>query len=267
MARVRRLLFGAFLIIPLTSALVAQSDSIQSDINAVRATYAKLVFASRLSDLRENVLARQALPSQRLEIVLSDFKTGSVSDLKPVPIADLLTKPSGNTLAVTPGSWAFKTIDGQELRAEYATLAWRSSDHPTPDWNLPFARLFDIGAIDPGYIRYVSYTAKVSYSGQQRQYQSLFLFGHDAKNEPMILPLDKIVDGGLLSLIEAPPTPDPLLAEPFRDQPETKSFLESLRATPGCSIEHRTGMCCDDASGRCGVTVETLKEHGFAAPE
>jgi hypothetical protein len=271
MTRVRTLFFLTCLMVSWRCALVAQSlDSSQSDIDMVRATYAKLIFASRLNEIRVGVLEKseddieEVLLRSHLEVVLSDIKTGPVSDLMSVPLANLVTKPSGATLAVTPGPWTFQTTDGERLQGETASLKWKDSGHLAQDWNLPFSRLFELGAVDPGFTRYASFTARVSYSGQARQYQALFLFGRDASGQPITLPLDHIVGASVLQmLIQAPNTPDPLLAQPFRNRPESRDLINSMRAAPGCSPESRTQMCCSQSTGRCGVTDEILQEHGF----
>jgi hypothetical protein len=254
-----------------SSPLVGQtSNSAQSDADVVRATYAKLVFASRVTEISESAgqmsdgNLEEVLLRPHLEIVLSGISTGPVSDLRSVALESLVTKPSGRTLQVTPISWAVQTTDGRELRGGGASLHWLDAGHLAEDWDVPLGRLIESGVIDSGYTRYASFAAKVTYSHETRQYQALFLFGHDVEGRPTILPLDHIVGGSALKMvIEAPSIPDPLLAPDFRYRPETADLVRSMRAPAGCSQEPVTQMCCDEENGRCGVGADQLRQHGF----
>lgn len=268
MERLRTVLFlGLALMLSWGRVLVAQSpDSAQSDIDMVRATYAKLTFAVRLYGLREKYTSGANLGT--LGITLSEIKAGPVSEVRQDLLSELVTKPSGRTLAVTPVTWKYKTSAGDELAGEGASVHWTDSPYLSEDWNRSLGSLFAIGVIDPGYTRYASVTVKASYAGEQRQYQSLFLFGRDASGHSITLPIDQIIGASaLLSIIQAPSTPDPLLAARFRTRSGAKAFLHSLRAPAGCSAESRSQMCCDEVSGKCGVSADVLQAHGFAASE
>jgi hypothetical protein len=238
------------------------SDSARANEDMVRATYSKLVYATRLSSLREKYSS--GVEPANLHVTLSPIRTGPVSEIRSTMLAELVSKPSGRTLAVTPITWTYKTAAGIELHAEGASANWRDSTDLSEGWNLPIGQLLDNGTLDPGYTDYASFTVKISYLGEQRQYQTLFLFGRDASGKEICLPIDQIIGlSTLLTLIQAPVTPDPLLADRFRNRPETREFLQALQAPPGCSNESRTQMCCDQTSGKCGVSTETLLQRGF----
>jgi hypothetical protein len=126
----------------------------------VRAAYSKLVIASRLSALREKYTSGGNLG--RLNIILSEIKTGPVSGISTEMLADLVAKPTGRTLGITPVTWNYRTTTGQELRAEGATAVWRDSGYLAEDWNVPVGQLLDNGTIDPGYTEYASFTVNLS---------------------------------------------------------------------------------------------------------
>ena len=276
MTRIRELLLLICFAASSSYLLTAQSqESAQADIDMVRATYAKLIFAARIGDIREGVLSGDVDRKERLRlhlvVTLSDMKTGPVNDLRKMQYTDVITKPSGNVLAVTPGSWTLKTKDGRLLLGETASLSWTNHGLNVELWqsfedrHILFGQALD-ETVGKEYTRYAWFTAKVSYAGQERQYKALFLFGQDAAENPVTLTMDSIVGGGaseLHSFIDAPVTPDPLLEEQFRNLPETKKLIKSMRASPSCTPEPRTKMCCDEASGHCGVDADTLQRHGF----
>jgi hypothetical protein len=238
------------------------SDSARANDDMIRATYSKLVYATRLSSLREKYSS--GVEPAKLHITLSPIRTGPVSEIRSTMLAALVSKPSGRTLAVTPVTWTYKTAAGNELHAEGASADWRDSPYFSEDWNLPIGQLLDNGTLDPGYTDYASFAVEISYLGEHREYQTLFLFGRDASGKEICLPIDPIIGlSTLLTLIQAPVTPDPLLADPFRNRPETREFLQALQAPAGCSNESRTQMCCDQTSGKCGVSTETLRQRGF----
>lgn len=246
------------------SAVLAETpNSAQANVDMVRAAYAKLVFATQLSALREAYTS--GANSGRLKVTLSSIKTGPVSEIKSQLLSDLVTKPSGRTLSVSPVNWTYTTNGGQVLRAEGATALWTDSGYLAEDWDVSVGALLANGTLDHGYTAYASFTVSLSYLGERRQYPALFLFGSNASGRPMTLPIDHIIGiSALQAIIEAPSTPDPLLADRFRTQPATRAFLQSLQAPENCSTESRTQMCCDHGSGNCGVSSETLGQHGFS---
>jgi hypothetical protein len=270
MKRTRVLFLLAFLMCSWRGVLKAQSlESAQADSDMVRATYAKLIFITRATDIREGVLGglgnreAQERIRQQLLVTLSDIKTGPVSDLRSVLYSDLVTKPSGNVLSVTTGSWTDNT-DGHALHGPVSMLEWQVSAGLAQDWSVPFSQV--LAVVGPGYTRYASFTAKISYAGRGRQYQALFLFGEDAAGKAITLPLDNIIGPSALSAIaEAPSTPDLLLAQSFRDRSETKSLIRAMRLSPNCTAEPRTKMCCDENTGQCGLHPDVLRQHGFAS--
>jgi len=261
------LVLGMGLILIWGSAVVAETpDSAQANANMVRATYAKFVFATQLWALREAYTSGGNLG--RLRVSLSTIKAGPLSEISSEIFADLAAKPSGRTLSTTPATWTYKSSEGQQYRAEGATAVWRDSVYLSEDWNMPIGQLIANGTLDPGYTDYASFTVNLSYLGEQREYPALFLFGKDATGREIILPIDHIIGiSALMTLIQAPSTPDPLLADWFRNRPATRAFLQTLQVPDTCTVESRTQMCCDEASGKCGVAATTLRQHGFTVSQ
>jgi hypothetical protein len=255
------------------SALIAQSSQpAQADIDTVRATYAKLEFAVRLQAVMRNIIEpsgadSELAPGQSFTVTLSEIKSGPVNEIRSASYPDLVTHMYGRTLQTTPGSYTLNTEAGEHLEAETAQAHWTSSELRSGEWDGTFGQLEDMGALDRSYTRYVAYTATVSYLGEQRQYHAMFLFGQDAAAKPVVLPLDSIVGNTLFQIIPAPVTPDPLQAPPYRGQEIALAFIQSLLAPASCTPEPRTQMCCDEKSGKCGVSAATLRNHHLPATE
>jgi len=253
------------------AALTSQAQSSSPDAMTVRAIYAKVEMASQLQDLRDqlgnpNPTKKSIHDAGSLHFVLSEIKTGSINDIRSLMLADLVTKPSGRTLFVTPSRWNFTASDGETLHAMSAQISWTQSPYFTEDWNIPISRVIDMGVIDPAYSRYASFTVRAIYQGEQRDYQALFLFSDDPEKQSTVFTVDHIIGMSALQTLSADQSlPEPLLAQPFRTRPEVSSFIEWWRGQPGCSTDAHTGMCCNPATGQCGVSSRALQVKGLGA--
>ncbi|HEX3683716.1 MAG TPA: hypothetical protein VHU83_14365 [Bryobacteraceae bacterium] len=254
------------------SPIMAQSvDTPEpSDSLAVRAVYAKVLLAVRLGDLRDRLTSGAASSvapaTDGLQIVLSPITTGLVTEISTVPLSELVTKPAGDTLTLSPGVWTYETANGQKLTGEIASVQWGSSGYLAEDWNIPIGELIQRGSINEMYSRYASLTVDISYEGRQRQYRALFLFGEDSLGHPSVLALDHILGApALKALWGASPIPEPLLGQAFRSRPEVEAFINSLAAPMGCTMEQRTNMCCDETSHECKLSLGALQVAGFGA--
>jgi hypothetical protein len=257
--------------------LRSQAQSSSQDAMTVRAIYAKLELASQLNEVRSRLVSPNAKPKSvngaealtgALHVVISDIKTGPLDDIRSVTLADLVTKPSGRTLLVTPSQWNFMTAGGETLHAMGAQVSWTQAPYLTEDWNIPVSRAIDMGVIDPAYSRYASVSARAIYQGEQRQYRALFLFSDDLEKQSAVLPLDHIVGLPALQTLSADQSvPETLLAQPFRTRPEVSNFIEWWRGQPGCSTDAYTGMCCDPSTGQCGISSRVLQTKNLGAIE
>jgi hypothetical protein len=219
----------------LSPGKVADGQTVAADnVLTVRAIYQKLSNAIQMQQLRELVLSsKPASPDEATtppSIILSDIVAGNVSDILNTSYADLVTKPSGAVLAVSPGVWRYTLKNGQQSTAEIASADWTTEPYLAEDWIQPMERVIAQGSIDSSYVSYVSAAVSLSYAGAARQYKALFLFGPGTGSQPKVLPLDQIIGvSQLLAILNAPSTPDPLAYEPFHSRPTHSDFLQDCR--------------------------------------
>jgi hypothetical protein len=238
---------------------------VSSDATTVNATYSKLAIAMRVHLLMDSPSAAargELVDTTGPTISMSDMRTGPVSDIAQTPLSQLVSKPSGLVLQVAVGDWSVDGLPGVLHHATTAMADWHQAPYLTEDWNVPFARVLDI--IGPSASRYASFTVDLAFRGQERRYAALFLFGQDDEGNATVVPIDHIVGSPALErLLRASITPGPLSSARYRSRPEVKAFANSVRGLPGCAPDPETEMCCDSASGHCGLTPEALP--GFAA--
>jgi hypothetical protein len=235
-------------------------NSSSADGMAVRAVYTRLLNAAKVHQLRERVLNGGQDKDEAPRLELADWKAGPVSDLLETPLMKLVTPPGTTALSVTPGQWSMTTAEGKQLKAQEATFAWTApgpgSASAAENWNVTLGTLFQQGVFRREYTRYVSYAVRLAVQGREAGYRALFLFGDQLPP----VPIDYVVGAPALQAMEGDcNSPGPLLKEPFRSRADVQAYLESLRATEGCSIELLTGLCCNPVTGHCGVPA-TLQE-------
>jgi hypothetical protein len=127
----------------------------------VRTTYARLSYAMQVGEVHRAIAdasqgrevsqetLRQRLKSVELTFVLSDFKVGKVTDedISQTNYADLVTKPSGDSLDITHGESTFSTdrpANGsripQQTSSVIAMAEWHGSQTVNEDWEQPRPR-------------------------------------------------------------------------------------------------------------------------------
>jgi len=235
--------------------------SVPEDLVAVRAMYTKLWIAWRVHALHETVLRQKLTDSGPLRFELSDIKEGQISDIADKFVPDVVTKPSVPTLSFATGSWVLTQRGGQQAQAQEASASWTTSPSFSPEGtNASFAKLFETGAVQRVFSRYVSFVVHFTCQDPafDATYHALVLFGTGDDGKPLVLPMDHFVGGSALAAQVGPALfPQPLLVEPWRSDLEVMRFLHWLAAQPGCSIEPATNLCCDPAGVRCGIKTKT----------
>src|ERR1700731_2670780 len=168
----------------------------------VRTTYARLSYAVQVNEVHkaiadfakdkalDNIMLGQRLKAAELTFILSDFKIGNVTDpdISKTKYADLVTKPSGDSLDITHGTTSFTTdspADGsarpQHTESVIALAQWAGSQTITEDWEVPWGKLFPLVEHASWFTRYAAFKVKVNFQSRSREYRAMFLFGHDPR--------------------------------------------------------------------------------------
>ena len=236
----RPLWLAAFILTP----CVAQQAA--TDIAAVKAAYEKLVIANKIELLRDHLSkAGSEEPAPAMSFALSEFRSGPVSEILATTLAELVSKPTGLVLASGVGTWGVNPSDGI-APATTLSAKWRNAGYLSEDWNVPFSLALD--NLPPGLDRYVSFAVRLTLDANQRTYRALFLFG---SGDTKAVGVDHIVGYSAMNrILAADLSVDPLLHERNGRRPAVRSFLESVRGTPGCQTEPMTKLCCDGGTCR-----------------
>ena len=246
-------------------AFAQKADYASFDADAVRATYDKLAFAAQLGDIDDGKPIAPA--DKRLAFTLSNFKTGPLYEIRYEKVTNFVTLYGGRSLSVSLGGWSRGTGGNRRLNAQVASVDWVDNHSLFKDVPVSIEQAVTQMHEDERVSRYAAYTVDLSYAGEHRSYQALFFFGEDSSGQVFVRPVDNIIGNGELEqFVMSSPIPEPLLDPSFASNGDARAYLRSLRATPGCRPEPRTKMCCDQASGHCGVSAEALKGAGFDAP-
>ncbi len=290
-----RLLLGALALcsaIPLT--LAQQPSGMSDEERIVRTTYARLSYAVQVGQVHQAISDSEAetakdriinpaakdrmidpaalaqhLKNAELTFALSDFKVGNVTDadIGQTLYSALVTKPSGDVLAVTPGTTNFTTDsppDGSHIplhtQSTIAGAQWTRSQTITEDWEQPWAKLFPMIENSRWFTRYASFKVRVSFQGRSREYRAMFLFGRDPKTGlEHIVPGDTVVqlNGGALSFfIKNSAYPEALIEGGIgRNIPAVHDWLRA-QAAPGKPHEDN----CDPVTLKCGVSQQDLQK-------
>ena len=241
------------MIVGTCASLIAPCFSQTKDYDeaTVRAVYAKLTMASRVHAVRLAIYARQEGKIEPPNIVLSNFGTGDLSNIRELPVSNFITKAQGLVLRGTPGEWQLQDESGKRNRTTLVALEWIESPYSSEDWNVPLSRI--LPSMDPHYTRYVSFTVTISYQGRDSQYSALFLLGQDARGKTLVFPADPMIGASALNaVILGSVVPDAPVAG-FGTNPLVQDLVEAFRSPDACIDEPVTGLCCDQRSGHCGV--------------
>jgi hypothetical protein len=243
---------------PLAPRAVCQAAP--DDAMTVRAVYAKFVTAMRVGSLKDGAeFPNEAPPS----VEISEIQTGPIAEIAQKPLEALVTKPSGWILSVSPGDWRRTDFRRPYDHGTYATARWRTAGYLTEDWNVPFGRAMEMNGLTE-YSRYAAFNVRLSYHGQQRQYGAVFLFGQEIDGSGKIFPIDHVVGiSALMALTKASIVPGPLLGPGRARTNGGRAFMNLVRRHPACVREPVTGMCCDSATGQCGIAAQDMPPSAY----
>jgi hypothetical protein len=246
----------------------------------VRTTYARLSYAVQVNEVHkaiadfakdkvlDNATLNRRLKAAELVFSFSDFKVGNVTDadIGGTKYADLVTKPSGDSLDIAHGYSTFSTdnpADGsvvpQQTQSVIATVQWHGSQTINEDWEQPWAKMFPMIENSNWFSRYASFKVKVSFQGRFREYRALFLFGQDAKTgAEYIVPIDTVagLTGALHFFSTNKAYPEALIEGGVgRDIPAIHDWLSS-QVSAGKAHDDN----CDPATAKCGVSRQDLQK-------
>lgn len=259
-------------------ALAKGQQQMTHEETVVRTTYARLSYAVQVNEVHkaitdfakdkvlDNATLGQRLKAAELTFVLSDFKVGNVTDadIGKTKYADLVTKPSGDSLDIAHGYSTFGTdspADGsripQQTKSVIATVQWHGSQTIQEDWEQPWAKLFPRLENSSWFTRYTSFKVKVTFQGRAREYRAMFLFGGDPiAGAEYIVPIDTVagLTGALHFFATNNAYPEALIEGGVgKDIPAVHNWL-SAQVSTGKSHDDN----CDPATGKCGVSRQDL---------
>jgi hypothetical protein len=209
----------------------------------------------------------QRLAAAHVSFKLSDFAVGNLADVINRKAVDLISPPIGEILAaatpvyfVDDKSWCSlqpmwqpaPQTTAEELTAtleELHGMKWQS-EAPTTVWQ-----------------RYASYSVTVTYQGKSRgPYKALFIFGHDAKGNEMVMPEDTTTDPIALATVLAMHLfPEPFVRTQLRTYPVVADWLSSNQNYGAACSVGEDDVCCDLMQLRCGIPAKVL-EKSLAVP-
>src|SRR5579859_1411198 len=254
------------------SSAHASNTPMSHEEAVVRTTYAKLSFAVQVEEIH-NVHKRaggkpidraefaKGLRAAELRFELSDFKVGDLSEISQTKYEELVTKPSGDALDVSVGTWKFTTDEPKETNSVVAIAKWEPSPTVTEDWDVPFGEAYSKTEVGGQHTRYAAFRVKVTFQGLSREYRALFLFGTDQEGHEVVLPVDTIVGingGSLHELLSSSAYPETLIEGGLGKDPVIYDWLMLHQVSDPAGKRHEAN--CDAVSLQCGVHSEDLKK-------
>jgi len=274
-------------ILPLASPARAQS-TMSHEETVVRMVYSKLDYLTQLDVVSKAALdsysgqsideaqVQKQLSDAKIEITLSDFKAGPISEILNKPWLDYLSIPSPpqEILEVMIGNHTYKDNDLPMISWQTAAAKWKPAD-PTPQAALDFLQnktvkemLEASSKVTPSdivYSRYISYFVTARFQSKSISYKALYLFGTDAKGIEKASPGDfYTVMNGLTFGAPQNFYPDGLLHSHLREVPVLAEWLKAHEMSDEqCSTAGTRDFCC--VGSRCGVAAIDLR-NALATP-
>jgi len=240
----------------------------------VRAAYASVVIADRLYSIVNS--PDWELGKPELSIRIEDVHAGPISDILDDRLDSRVTVPSGDVLTTSSADWSFEKT---HLASAISVNQWQPADNTYGDldpqrmgWKATFREIFQKTGWQPS--AYADYTVALSAHGRERRYRAMFFF--EAGSPPAVKTIDYILGSSWLDAVIRAGLPKELQQLPGRIEAAwttslkrsgiddtgqfakeraagARQLLEEAAAPPNCIADAVTGLCCDPASGRCGV--------------
>ena len=269
--------------VPLLTPYAQGQPSRSHEEQVVRMYYAKLDYLSQLGAVSKLALASYSparaaidetesarrLSDAKIDVSLSDFKVGPLSDIKNRKWVDLVTFPQPPTEVLEV------RIEGHEYTdADLPKISWRSA---VSEWNLvqPEAKEvldqelgWTVGKVlemqneaTPStvvYDRYASYSVSITAKGKSSSYKAMFLFGVEANDEKDAIEDSFTRVSGVGEDTSKGSEVGGLLHSHLREVPEMAEWLTAHSIPDAdCPNLGTGGFCC--VSNRCGIPEADLQ--------
>jgi hypothetical protein len=182
-------------------ASLGRAQAISHEEKLVRITYAKVMLYSRAGNIRkavDNLTPRR--PQNDITFSIRNVRTGPIEEIIDRAIGEMVTKPSGQIVEVTPALYSVNDGDQQLM---YMTR-WASARYSSmEDWeNTSVRQVLKIKGNDASDIgMYTSYEVTVRLGGQERTYRAMALYHNQLQStvEPRVEFLDNIISHTILT--------------------------------------------------------------------
>ena len=269
---------------PLTAVLVLLCSYLSANAQmtheeqTVRATYAKLAYATRLGVLKRNVLGagtgNQALDNpvelkRQMDAALAfhfeSFTVGNLADIETQRWDSLVEKPTGDLVSIGSEYVPYVTLSGGVTEMNCVDANWSRVDEQggSLDWSMPLKRVIadlplDTLKPETSYSRYAAYSVTVQLADRSRTYRGLFLFGRNPDHTEAVFPIDHILGMGSLNFVmEHSLYPQPFLETNIRNWPGIREWIGTL---PLESDSTAKDIVCDGTTGQCGIPRRVLQQ-------
>jgi len=280
----KRVLTLTACVVLLTLNSWSQSAPTQDEETMIRSTYGQLVYLTQVkvaSDAAMNTIAGAAAPDKaqiaqqlsqaEVQITLSNFKTGPLSDIEGQRWMNFVspTVPR-DRLYIQVGDQQF-TDNG--LPAEdwkTATAKWVPAHVMSPEAIAAFRDLTVHQAlIDPKsasvfgnnvYTRYTTFTMSVTFQGKTLSDKAIAFFGTDPKGHEVMTPENPVLGfgGSLPTEVNDTLYPKGLMHSRLRDTPVLADWFASQAISASSCTNVKRTLCC--SGSRCGISVTDLQE-------
>jgi hypothetical protein len=260
----------------------SQSTTAPREENLVRTIYAQLSYITQVKVAGDAALAsymggaaidktafNQELSDANIYFTLSDFRTGSISDIASEKWIDIVTQPTPprDILSIQVSTQTFTDRELPIADWVAATAKWIPGEAISPVakellYDLSVKEMLALGGKDlmPGgvFLTYATYTVTVRFQNRSSVYKAAYLFGKNAKGEEKALPQD------MLTTFNAPafsPShtfyPNGLLTSHLRETPVLSQWLDAQKISNSSCVAGKAQLCC--YGDRCGVSSEDLR--------
>ena len=245
----------------------------------VRTFYAKLAYAAEQDAVGQMAIevghrplpgheqyagltSEQRLAAADVRFTLSNFVVGDIQEILNRKVLDVVSSPEEEVLITNLDTMKYTDADvGLSSKWTGLRVHWefsRASEIPPEAAAITIDQLYSLQWNQPRpagiWQRYASYTVVVTFQGKTRgPYRALFIFGHDAKGDEVVEPIDENTDVfGLVNASHETLFPDAFVSTRLRIVPVVANWLQAKQSLdPSCSVG-KGDVCCDLVKLTCG---------------
>ena len=251
----------------------------------VRTTYAKLSFADEIGiiigamgknpdkwRMPESSLDKSL--NSRLDFQLSSFKVGEVKEIEGRITAEISGLPKEKTdqiLDVVPSTFNYHVDKEEGTWTLYARIRWKEAGFdPRGGGNFwPMAEILKLPEMGGIFTRYATYTVTLTFESKSITYHTVALFETKPDGSENVHFMDVNVGTPMLDLLARSTIfPTPFTKSHLRDVPVVRRWLNANVQSCSGRNKKQGDVCCDPASGRCGLEQQELPSFapGIAKP-